>query len=404
MCENCRSLFDINKRMPYIIPCGHTICQKCLDSIEYKNNKLICPIDSHIYEITREKIPKNEMLLYYIQTNNKKGPKYSYQIRECVVEEATFCHMDRRNCLQKLCHYLWFLIYVKIILTIVNIILWPFKKIFQLIMKIIQLIYAIFLKIKAFFIKIINKIKSILKYIKIPNINCNCYYKIKEKIINSKLAKTLIKFFKYTIRSPLWITYLAIMKNLLYESQAKADNICFKAVNIAVAIMGIFVAHLIAYFTNNLENFFIIVLLLNESISVLTDLMEMDDEKNTKKYLNKTKNIKKIPNLMICRRKSSSGNIGNKIDDDFEKEEEQYLNDKNKYRRGKKCIIRWIGFLLFWSFFPVIKNCIYKFVVYIEYSKNNDLELQKNNIKLWMNVINSLFFIPKLLIVIYLTC
>jgi hypothetical protein len=400
MSDNCRSLFDINKRMPYIIPCGHTICQKCVNSLEYKNNNIKCPIDSHIYEITKEKIPKNEMLIYYIQTNNKKGPKYSYQIRECIIEEATFCHVDRRNCIQKICHFIWFLIYVKIFLTILNIFLWPFKKIFQLIKKIINLICMIILKIKAFFIKILNKIKTIMGYIKIPKINCNYCYKIKNKIINSKLAKQLIKFFKYTVRSPLWITYLKILKNFLYESQLKANNICFKIVNTAMALIGIFIAHIIAYYTNNLEFFFIILLLLNESIFVLIDLMEMDDEKENKKYLKKAKILKKKQNIWKNRKTSSD----NKDDYDYEKEEEEYLNDKNKYLRGKKCIIRWIGFLLFWNFFPLIKNYIHKYVEYIEYSKNNDLEIQEKNIKIWMNVLKSLFFIPKLLIVIYLTC
>ena len=106
MCDNCKNLFDINKRIPYIIPCGHTICQKCVNSLEYKNNNIKCPIDSHIYEITKEKIPKNEMLIEYIQ-NNKSGPKYSYQIKESEIEEATFCHVVRRNCFQKICRFLY---------------------------------------------------------------------------------------------------------------------------------------------------------------------------------------------------------------------------------------------------------------------------------------------------------
>ena len=46
--------------------------------------------------------------------------------------------------------------------------------------------------------------------------------------------------------------------------------------------MGIFLAHLVAYLTNNLENFFIILLLLNESTIVMIEFMKMDDEKNKK--------------------------------------------------------------------------------------------------------------------------
>lgn len=397
MCENCKNLFDIKKNLPYLIPCGHTICERCLNSLDFKNNRLKCPIDSRIYETTKEKIPRNEMLIDYMQSN-KLGPKYSYQIREMVIEEATFCRVDRRNCCQKLCHQIYILIYVKIILTILNIIFWPFKKVYQLIKKILNLLYRIFLKIKEFCIKIINKIKSI----HLPKINANCKFciRIKDRIVNSKLIKTIIKFFKYTIRAPLWINYLKIMKNLIYESQAKVNNICFKAINVILAIMGILLAHLIAYLTNNLENFFIILLLLNESTIVLVEFMKMDDEKDKKRYL---KNNRPKNNVMRghSKRKSDFGIIQKRT---FEEEDEEYLIDENKYHRGKKCINRWIGFILFWYFYPMIKQYIYDFIKYRQYSKDIDIELQEKNIKIWIGIVNSLFLIPKLLIVIYLTC
>ena len=57
MCENCKSLFDLKSNLPYLIPCGHTICQKCLFALEFKNNKMKCPIDLLTYETIREKIP-----------------------------------------------------------------------------------------------------------------------------------------------------------------------------------------------------------------------------------------------------------------------------------------------------------------------------------------------------------
>ena len=364
MCENCKNLFDIKKNLPYLIPCGHTICERCLNSFEFVNDRIKCPIDSRIYEVKKEKIPKNEMLIEYMQSN-KLGPRYSYQIKECVIEDATFCHMDRRNCIQKLCHFFYVLIYVKIILTIINIILWPFKKIYQLLKKIFNLIYRIYLKIKEFFIKIINKIKQI----HLPRISIICNYlnKIKERLLQNKLIKTKIKFFKYTVRAPLWINYLKIMKNLVYESQAKAKNICFKAINVIMAIMAIFLAHLLAYFTNNLENFFIILLLLNESTIVLIDFMRMDDEKENKKYLNKDKN--KDTNRRHKRRKSDFGIIKKKI---LDEDDDEYLIDENKFHRGKKCITRWMGFILFWYFYPKIKAYIYDFIRYRQYSKNID--------------------------------
>ena len=53
MCENCKNLFDIKNNLPYILPCGHTICDKCLNKLEFKESNMECPIDSHIYEITK---------------------------------------------------------------------------------------------------------------------------------------------------------------------------------------------------------------------------------------------------------------------------------------------------------------------------------------------------------------
>ena len=395
MCENCKNLFDIKNNLPYLIPCGHTLCEKCMNLLEFKNNKMKCPICSKIYEISKENIPKNEMVIDYIQTY-KIGPKYSYQIREYVIEEATFCHIDRRNCCQKLCHFLYILIYVKIILTIINIILWPFKKIYQLIKQFFILIYGIYLKIKEFIIKIFNKIISI----HLPKLNINCQYfvKLKNKLFQTKLSKAIIKFFKYTIRAPLWINYLKIMKNLLYESQSKVKNKCIKVVNVIITLMGILLAHFVSYFTSNLANFLIIILLLNESTIVLLELMKMEDEKKNKMYLNKN-NVNKII-AENNKRKSEDGIIAKKM---FDEIEDEYFNDENKYNRGKKCILRWIGFLLFWYFFPVLSNGIFQSIKYLEFTKDIDIDSQEKNIQIWTGVLTSLLAIAKILIVIYLT-
>ena len=398
MCENCKNLFDIKSNLPYLIPCGHTICQKCLFSLEVKNNKIKCPIDLLSYEVLKETIPKNEMLIDYIRTY-KMGPKYSYQIRESVINEATFCHIDRRNCFQKLCHYIYVLIYIKIFLRILNFILWPFKKIYLLFKKLMNLIYIIYLKIKEFIIRIINKIKSI----KLPRYNCKYCHKIKFKIVHSKLIRTMIKFFKYTVRAPLWLNYLKLMKNLLYKSQSKVNNKCIKLINVIIAFMGICLAHIIAYLTNNLENFFIILLLLNESTIVLNDFRKMDDEKETKEYIKKNKS-KKNNEERTGKRKSDFG-MGTYIQKKNSiEEDEEYLIDKKKHHRGKKCLLRWIGFLLSWYFFPMIKKYLFNFIQYWEYTKNNDdLELIEKNIKIWTGIVNYLLVFPKLLIVIYLT-
>ena len=162
-----------------------------------------------------------------------------------------------------------------------------------------------------------------------------------------------------------------------------------------MALIALFFAHLFAYLTNNLANFFIILLLLNESAVVLMDFMKMNNEKENKKYIHKNKN--EIKND----RKKNFGSL-KKIT--FDEDEKEYLIDENKYYRGKKCIMRWIWFILFWYFFSIFKDNLFNFIKYLEYSKDIDLDSQEKNIKIWTGVVNSLLVIPKFLIVFYLTC
>ena len=394
MCENCQNLFDIKNNLPYILNCGHTICEKCLNILEFKNNKIECNIDKNIYETSKDKIPKNEMLIEYM-LSNKLGPRYSYQIREYVIEQATFSHIIKRNCCQKILHFLYKLFYVKIFLTIVNILLFPFKKIYNIIKKIINILYVIYLQIKSYFLKILNKIKAI-RFPKL-NINCKFFDKIKIKLVNNHLIREIIIFFKFTIRAPLWVNYIKIMKNLIYQSQSKVNNICLKVINIIIALIGIISVHIFAYFTSSLANLFIIVLLLNETTIVLFDFMKMDDEKGNKKYLKKEK--RELP-LKKNRRKSESLNYNNNT---FNEEEEEYFIDENKYKRGKKCIVRWIGFMIFWYFSPLIKELFYNYIHRWKNDEISDNSSQENIINIWRGIVNSLKLIPKLIIIIYLT-
>ena len=392
MCENCKNLFDIKNNLPFILPCGHTLCEKCLNSLEFNNNKLECPIDSHIYETSKEKIPKNEMLIEYI-LSNKLGPKYSYQIREYNIPEATFYHMVRRNCCQKIFRFFYKLFYVKIFLAIMNILLFPFKKIYQILKKIMNFLYIIYLKIKVFFLKIFKKIKQI----QFPKLNEYFKFceKFKIKLLHFQIVRTIIIFFKYTIRAPLWFNYLTLMRNLIYQSQVNVNNACFKTINILITLIGIILVHLFAYFTNNLDNLFIIVLLLNESSIVLFDFMKMDDEKKNKKYLKK--NYKSILH------KERRNSLLMRANNTFDEEEEEYLIDENKYNRGKKCIIRWIGFIFYWYFSPIAIKLFYNFVSYWKGDGINVENLPEKRINILRGIINSLLLIPKLLVIIYLT-
>ena len=220
------------------------------------------------------------------------------------------------------------------------------------------------MKIKEFFMKIFIKIKAI-KFPKV-NINCKCLDKLKLRLLHSNIIRTMIIFFKYTIRAPLWLNYIKLMKNLIYQSQAKVNNKCIKLINIFITIICIILVHLFGYFTDNLDNLFILLLLLNESTIVLFDFMRMDDEKNNKKYLKKTSTNEKIG-------KSDFNKNNNTIDE----AEDEYLIDLNKYSRGKKCIVRWIGFIIFWYFSPIVKEFIFYYASLWSGNENNDIKKKK---------------------------
>ena len=185
------------------------------------------------------------------------------------------------------------------------------------------------------------------------------------------------------------------MRNLIYQSQSRVNNVCIKAMNILVALMGIILVHLFAYFTNNLDNLFIILLLLNESTIVLFDFMKMDDEKENKKY--KKKNYKKLQREV--KRKSDV----TRSSTTFDEEEDEYLIDENKYNRGKKCIVRWIGFIFYGYFSPSTRELFDNF---FEYWKGNEIDeenLPGQKINILRGILNSLMLIVKLLIIVYLT-
>ena len=406
MCEKCNTLFDMKTILPYLFPCGHTLCPKCLQNCKHVNNSIKCPIDNLVYKKNIEDIPKNEILLQFIK-DNLSPPKYTYQIAECSIEEANYSYIDRRNIFQKFFHFLYILIYVKIILTIVNIITWPFRKIYLLFKKIINYIYNIYLKIKYFILKIINKIKSI----RLPKININCkwFYKLKDKFIQSKIIKGIVKFYKYTVRAPLFIKYIKIMSNLLDQSQYKTRNIFIKILHFIVGLLLLLFVHLIAFYTNNLGYFSIILLLLNESVVILSDFMTMNEEKEQRKYIKNKLITKKSNNSEIntknkyySRRKSSSITYKNYKKD--EEVEEEYLKDEMKFLRGKKCIKRWIGFIVFWYFFPILSDFVIKSVMYLNYGRSGYIIADDDkNKNMLLGIINTLLFIQKLLIIIYLT-
>ena len=48
-CEICQGLFDTYMNIPKVLPCGHTICSKCIDRM--KNKEIVrCPFDRKIID------------------------------------------------------------------------------------------------------------------------------------------------------------------------------------------------------------------------------------------------------------------------------------------------------------------------------------------------------------------
>ena len=126
--------------------------------------------------------------------------------------------------------------------------------------------------------------------------------------------------------------------------------------------------------------------------------MKMDDEKENKKYKQK-KNYKDNNKKNIKKIKTDFGKSNNT----FDEEEVEYLIDENKYKRGKKCIIRWIGFIIYWYFSPIARELFYNFVEYWKGNEIDDDNLPEKKISILRGIINSLLLIPKLLVIIYLT-
>ena len=65
--------------------------------------------------------------------------------------------------------------------------------------------------------------------------------------------------------------------------------------------------------------------------------------------------------------------------------------------------MRWIGFIIFWYFSPLIKELFYNYIHRWKNDEISDNSSQENIINIWRGILNSLKLIPKLIIIIYLT-
>ena len=86
MCENCKETFNLSTKMPYLLPCGHTLCRICLENIWEKQKKLKCPFDQieHINHHI-DSLPRNEILIDIIK--NYSGLKKTRAERSKIINK-----------------------------------------------------------------------------------------------------------------------------------------------------------------------------------------------------------------------------------------------------------------------------------------------------------------------------
>ena len=86
MCENCKETFNLSTKMPYLLPCGHTLCRFCLENIWEKQKKLKCPFDQieHINHHI-DSLPRNEILIDIIK--NYSGLKKTRAERSKIINK-----------------------------------------------------------------------------------------------------------------------------------------------------------------------------------------------------------------------------------------------------------------------------------------------------------------------------
>ena len=85
MCENCKETFNLGNKIPYLLPCGHTLCRNCIEKIWEKQKKLKCPFDQieHINHI--DSLPRNEILIDIIK--NYSGLKKTRAERSKIINK-----------------------------------------------------------------------------------------------------------------------------------------------------------------------------------------------------------------------------------------------------------------------------------------------------------------------------
>ncbi len=162
----------------------------------------------------------------------------------------------------------------------------------------------------------------------------------------------------------MFLNYIKIMKNIITETDEKdRENYFLNILRIISNFLIMIIIHAIVIFFFEFENFFIVVLLINESVVILGKFLKMKERKENK--LDYTDSDEK-----------------SESDSDSDNEREELL-----YKRGKKCLRRWMIFIIYHYLFPIISSYILLFI------ENKEL----------YSIAKYTLVIPKILVALWLT-
>lgn len=151
---------------------------------------------------------------------------------------------------------------------------------------------------------------------KICNDNSVCFSN--DNDTRKKKIFEFLNIFKQ-MKLPLWAYYIRIMSNYNNEGLDKEKNVCLRWSKYILRIIFILFMHAVLFLYFSVENFLVFVVLVNEAILVIGECRAFKEKQDDElKTINSVKELKQ-----------------------FKEQEAEVIV------RGKKCLKRWLLFLLY---------------------------------------------------------
>ena len=359
MCERCEENFNLTSRCPYILPCGHTLCYKCLYNLFIEEKKRIkCPFDFTYFKMDFNDIPKNVVLYEIINKRFEQNKKEEINLIE--TKSLNFEYHKIHSFIYRFFYRIYIIFHLHFIFTLFDIIIYPFKKIYEYFIRIRNYISETYQKIKIF-------IKDVIDYIKSIEYKKHFESFIKKFEIINEIRIKIINYLKKKFPKPLFIYYPKIMKKIIFFDCPESDF--QRYIKLFSNIFLLLLIHLFVIFFLNFEYYFITLILINESVQIIGRFLKLK-EKNEYKYKKLTQSY-------------SSG------EDEEEKKKNLEERTEKLFLRGKKCIFKWLQYLIYYFFYNQIEK------YYFFKTKNNQNYLH--------HIIYYIFSIGKIAISIYIT-